>query len=208
MYTATKSFEFAAAHRVRNQILHGDMCEGQRRTKAKCRRIHGHNNLVEITLKSDRLIDDMVLDFNMFGFFKDIVDNYLDHHLILDKDDVTGKIIIDALMHQVEISEDHPKISLEPSAKLSTPDFEAWTVNMDLRPEQLEDSTARSCAEVLDGVTMVSFVTTSENFAKWIAQIFQKKLNEYNNTHYLDIKVHSVRYSESGKNCAEYLAEE
>jgi 6-pyruvoyltetrahydropterin/6-carboxytetrahydropterin synthase len=76
MYSVTKKFSFCYGHRLLNYA-------------GKCKNLHGHNGLVEISVDKEALDDlGMVVDF---GDIKDAakkwVDDTLDHRLILNEDD-------------------------------------------------------------------------------------------------------------------------
>jgi len=80
MYKISKQFGASYGHRVWNQTLNdGQVC--------KCRRLHGHNSVIELELESDSLTNDMVLDYNELKMFKSFVDEYIDHRTILDIND-------------------------------------------------------------------------------------------------------------------------
>lgn len=85
MYTITKEFEFAYAHRVWKQTLDPAMSNN---AKPKCRHVHGHNARVILTLCSPTLqAHDVVLDYNELNFFKKFLDDVLDHKYIVDEND-------------------------------------------------------------------------------------------------------------------------
>jgi 6-pyruvoyltetrahydropterin/6-carboxytetrahydropterin synthase len=81
-YKITKRIEFCYGHRL---IEH----------KGKCRYLHGHNALVEIDIKADKLDKDgMVMDFSdIRDIVKGWVDTNLDHRMILCKNDPVLKTL-------------------------------------------------------------------------------------------------------------------
>lgn len=96
MYTVVKRVEIAGAHQLKLPY------------PSKCSRVHGHNWIVEVTLKSETLDENgMVLDFSKI---KDVV-KQLDHTYI---NDVMGDInptaenmakwICDRLPHCVRVT--------------------------------------------------------------------------------------------------------
>jgi len=82
MYKVKKTFYVAYAHRLLDY-------------KGKCENLHGHNGLVEVTLKSKTLNrEKMVMDFTeLAGIAKKWADENLDHKVILSKKDPLLKIL-------------------------------------------------------------------------------------------------------------------
>jgi 6-pyruvoyltetrahydropterin/6-carboxytetrahydropterin synthase len=91
-YEITKVYRFEAGHRVWNQNLsngRGSQLSGNAcPVENKCRHIHGHSYIVEITIGSDTLDADMVMDFyHLKSAVKELIDHRLDHSFIIDKND-------------------------------------------------------------------------------------------------------------------------
>jgi 6-pyruvoyltetrahydropterin/6-carboxytetrahydropterin synthase len=82
MYEVKKTFHLAYGHR----LLH---------YKGKCENLHGHNGLVEITLKSGKLnAERMVMDFTELGAkMRTWLDDNLDHRVILSGDDPLAAVL-------------------------------------------------------------------------------------------------------------------
>lgn len=76
MHKIKKTFHLAYGHRLLNY-------------KGKCENLHGHNGLVEVTLKARKLNSEkMVMDFTELGKkMKTWLDANLDHKVILAKAD-------------------------------------------------------------------------------------------------------------------------
>lgn len=76
MYTVTKQIHFCYGHRLLNY-------------DGKCRWLHGHNGLVEITLAAEKLDErGMVYDFTIIKqVVKAWIDEHLDHKMILHRAD-------------------------------------------------------------------------------------------------------------------------
>ncbi len=76
MYTVTKQIHFCYGHRLLNY-------------DGKCRWLHGHNGLVEITLAAEQLDErGMVYDFTIIKqVVQAWIDEHLDHKMILHRDD-------------------------------------------------------------------------------------------------------------------------
>ena len=75
--TCSRKFNFDAAHRVKNH-------------ESKCKHLHGHRFLVEVTFAAEKGLDDVgrVIDF---GVLKEIlgtwIDDNLDHNILLFEED-------------------------------------------------------------------------------------------------------------------------
>ncbi len=91
-FEITKIFRFEAGHRVWKQnlaegkaaVLSGNMCIDN-----KCRNLHGHSYILEVTVGSDTLNEqDVVVDFyHIKNALKRLVDDVFDHSFIIDKND-------------------------------------------------------------------------------------------------------------------------
>ena len=82
MYTVTRLIHFCYGHRLLNY-------------KGKCRHPHGHNGVIEITMKSKKLNKlGMVMDFeDIKKTVQKWGDNELDHKMLLNKKDPLVKIL-------------------------------------------------------------------------------------------------------------------
>ena len=83
MYKIKKTFHLAYGHRLLGH-------------KGKCSSLHGHNGVVEVTLKASKLNgENMVMDFTELGHkVKDWLDSNLDHKVILSKKDPLLKVLM------------------------------------------------------------------------------------------------------------------
>lgn len=84
MYKVCKTLHFSYAHR----LIH---------YQGKCAHLHGHNALIEIELKAEKLDERaLLIDFNDI---KDIANNWinqeLDHKTLLCKEDPLAKVLAD-----------------------------------------------------------------------------------------------------------------
>ena len=74
MFTIAKQFHFSASHTI----------EGVP-DDHPCKRLHGHNYIVELILRSDSLnAAGFVVDYLDLASFKNIIDNELDHRHLND----------------------------------------------------------------------------------------------------------------------------
>jgi len=82
MHKIKKTFHLAYGHRLPGH-------------KGKCAGLHGHNGVVEVTLKASKLNDEkMVMDFAELGRqVKEWLDENLDHKVILSKHDPLLKVL-------------------------------------------------------------------------------------------------------------------
>jgi 6-pyruvoyltetrahydropterin/6-carboxytetrahydropterin synthase len=192
-----KSFSFCYGHRVHNQRLdtkfteNGDAC-------LACRHLHGHEGLIKVFLEEidpgvNIKATGMVTDFKHLGWFKNFIDDVLDHKMILDlKDPLNSENLIWLL-------DDDEEIDFEVLHKMPEgywiPDLtkiydSMKTFNWD--PEN--NPKAKAIIEKYEGVVLVDFVPTSENLAAWLLEIAQKKMQELPN-----IRVKAVEYWETPK---------
>lgn len=82
MHKIKKTFHLAYGHRLLNY-------------NGKCENLHGHNGVVEVTLKAARLNSErMVMDFTELGrTVKAWLDENLDHKVILAEADPLGPVL-------------------------------------------------------------------------------------------------------------------
>ena len=82
MYKIKKTFHLAYGHRLLNH-------------NGKCKNLHGHNGVVEITLAAAELNSEMmVMDFTELGLkMKTWLDDNLDHKMILAKADPLAGVL-------------------------------------------------------------------------------------------------------------------
>ena len=94
MYKIVKQFTADIAHIIPNQDLskfQGTEFECKSKV-CKCKRIHGHTIKIEVCLSNKRLDSSgMVIDFNYLKWFKDWIDDTLDHRFIGNMNDSKAK---------------------------------------------------------------------------------------------------------------------
>lgn len=191
MYTVEKTFEFDLAHRIHNQNLDGSFTETSKPV-LKCRRLHGHTAQLKIKLGADKLVDDMVIDYNEMGFVKRMIDDVLDHRTLLSTEDPLYEKVVKNIFkqHTSLIS----GISLFNDIK-----WHARTIDT----SSIEDQDIK---EFLSAFVIVPFTTSSENIAGWIAEVVKVHLELYNTRNNTDVKLISVSYKETPKSEAIYTA--
>lgn len=193
-WTIDKSFSFCYGHRVHNQRLNtkftdnGDSC-------LACRHLHGHEGLVKVFLEESSNSTNMsetgmVTDFKHLGWFKNFLDNTLDHKMILD--------IKDPLL-PYELPELHSPDTFELQTEYLTYwENEFWTVDLtrlinDMNLN-LDNPSEKALFEKYEGIVLVDFVPTSENLSGWLLSIANKKMKDLPG-----VRVKAVEYWETPK---------
>lgn len=189
MYTIEKTFTGDLAHRIHNQNLDSNFTEGNSKV-LKCRRLHGHTFSLKVKLGSEELVDDMVLDYNEIGFVKNMINDILDHRTLLSKNDPWFGKIVCIVPEYWEQSYGIPPL------KKTEWDCEQVDIS------NIEDQDIK---EFLSSFTLVPFTTSSENIAKWIYGIVEKRVDTYNKRNNTNVKVLSVSYKETPNSEAIYL---
>jgi 6-pyruvoyltetrahydropterin/6-carboxytetrahydropterin synthase len=174
MYTISKNFEFDYGHRVHNQLLDKTHSIDD---KCVCRHLHGHRGVITVTLCAEVLERGMVTDFKHLNWFKEWVNNTLDHKMILDWSDPMRETF-------VPYSEGKPK-KVEYNKETGIRYFD-MTGEAEVRKDFYE------------GNVFVDFVPTSERMCLWLMQIL---VSHFKDT---DIKVMKVEFSETPKTKACY----
>jgi 6-pyruvoyltetrahydropterin/6-carboxytetrahydropterin synthase len=164
-----KSFDFCYGHRVHNQRLDSNFTESGD-TCLACRHIHGHQGQVKVFLTSngDNVKNTgMVTDFKHLGWFKNFLDDTLDHKFIMDIEDPLFKSefpLCKNLTNVYKMKEGFHIPNLTEIYKL-------------LETENLNSDEFRAIQEKYEGAVFVDFVPTSENLCAWLLEICQKKMS-------------------------------
>lgn len=190
----SKKFNFEYAHRVHNQRLNSEFTD-RGETKCACRHLHGHSGIVEVHLEevvTGKNITEtgMVVDFKNLGFFKNFIDDYLDHKIILDKNDPLLPYEVPEIWSkgQAKLFEEY---LINDDRGFSTVNLNILTEKMDLDQNHPYDL---ALIEKYEGIVFVDFVPTSENLAAWLLKIADEKIRKLEN-----VKVSSVDYWETQK---------
>src|SRR5574344_644177 len=172
MYTITKSFEFDYAHRVWNQSLNQQYSVDN---MPKCRHIHGHHGVISVTLVAKELNKgEMVTDFKHLNWFRDFINDKLDHKLILDQRDP----FIDKYI---------PSLKGVPSSSEGFTFIEGINGKFEVE------------VEVEAGVVLMGCVPTSENFARILCNLVAHRMQDFTN-----IQKVQVSFSETPQSKATY----
>lgn len=176
-YIIHKDFEFCYGHRVSNQQLQANFADD---TKCSCRHLHGHEGRVTVAVASESLHRDMVTDFRHLEFVKRFINQYLDHHFILDRaDPLYQRISGDPLLLPVHL--------------MGSEQVAGWVPDLaacaHLSPAELE---------LVEGLFVVDFVPTSENLSAWMAGLIGACIEP------LGVQLHSVTWWETPRSRSEF----
>ncbi|RLA82398.1 MAG: 6-carboxytetrahydropterin synthase [Epsilonproteobacteria bacterium] len=169
-WSISKQFDFCYGHRVWSQTLNTEFSlDGC----LACRHLHGHQGKIVVYLKSDKLENGMVTDFNHLNWFKQFLDDTLDHKFIIDINDPLFETMLPHYKDKENLYQ-HPQ-------NYRTPDLN----HIKGKPSHIY--------EMYEGFIIVDFVPTSENISAWLLQIVQKKMMEIN------INVSHIEFFETPK---------
>ena len=185
MHSIEKLFNFAYGHRVWSQTLNKefsiDSC-------LACRHLHGHEGQIAVGLKHSSLKEGMVTDFKHLNWFKEWVDDVIDHKFIIDIHDpmferITGRKREDVKFRRTLTSNSSSDIGYLP-------------LIAEMQPEFTEESVADN--EITESFVVVRFVPTSENLSKWFFKIVTEKMSKF------DLEVAYIKFNETPKSMAVY----
>ena len=185
MYRISKDFSFCFGHRVHTQQLTagyaGDL-------KCACRHLHGHEGLVRVTLSARHLNDQgMVTDFRHLEWLKRLIDTHIDHQFVFHKEDPLLPVLVPY------VSEDQWVTQL-----LTNSEGFSLAIGASYNPDLLPlDGPFR---EYLEGLFLVDFVPTSENFSRWLHGLVQHYMNP------LGVHVDSVTWYETPRSSSTFYA--
>jgi len=190
MFKISKEFNLEFGHRVHTQSLNHDFC-AKGDVKQCCRHLHGHSGIVTVSLEADKIDRrGMVVDFKELGWFKDFIDNNLDHKFIIDGNDPLFAALVTDVLPQQKILFNRVYIG----GNDGQPQIVGAVVALDL----LDIKPETPIYELLEGYFIVDFVPTSENLSAWLFDIVQQKMKPFN------VKVSEVSWKETAKSIARY----
>jgi len=187
-----KSFSFCYGHRVHNQRLDTKFTESGDACLA-CRHLHGHEGLVKVFLEEgengSNVADiGMVTDFKHLGWFKNFLDDTLDHKFIMDIKDPLFENEFGFCIKNKNLIHIHKM-----KEGFFIPDLtflkEQLDIDATLTPEQRS-----SIFEKYEGAVFVDFVPTSENLAAWLLEVVHEKMKDLPN-----VRVKAIEYWETPK---------
>lgn len=172
----SKEFEFCYGHRVWSQSLNTefslDPC-------LKCRHLHGHQGKILVYLEANELKDGMVTDFKHLNWFKQFIDDVLDHKFILDINDPLFATLLP---------------NIDKKDLITFPQAYKLVDLTQFRDDEIHIS------ELYESYIIVDFVPTSENLSAWFLKIVQEKMNK------LNVKVSHVEFLETPKSKSTFYA--
>jgi len=168
-----KQFDFCYGHRVWSQELN---VEFSLDSCLACRHLHGHQGKIKIYLENDNLQNGMVTDFKHLNWFKEWLDNVLDHKFIIDKND---PLFFDLMSH-------YSKDGKMDEEKFFYFDEGYWLCDL-----QYIDN--KALIEKYEGMVVVDFVPTSENISAWLLKIANQKMQK------LGVNVVAIEFWETPK---------
>ena len=169
-WNISKQFDFCYGHRVWSQELNKDFALDE---CLKCRHLHGHQGKIIVHLESNKLQNGMVTDFKHLNWFKQFLDDTLDHKFIVD---INDPLFSTLLPHYKD-----KKNLVKFSEGFMIPDI---TIIQD-EPVHIK--------EMYEGYVIVNFVPTSENLSAWLLQIVHDKMKT------IDVKATSLEFYETPK---------
>ncbi len=205
-YIIDKSFSFCYGHRVHNQRLDTEFTESGDACLA-CRHLHGHEGLVKVFLEEESQLNSnvvstgMVTDFKHLGWFKNFLDDTLDHKFIMDLRD---PLFMDEFGHVATrgLDIDHgygyadsTKI-VEMKEGYFIPDLtqiEEALGNL-ANNGHINQAEFDASFEKYEGAIFVDFVPTSENLTAWLLTVVRMKMAKLPN-----VKVKAIEYWETPK---------
>jgi 6-pyruvoyltetrahydropterin/6-carboxytetrahydropterin synthase len=169
-WNISKQFDFCYGHRVWSQELNPefslDSC-------LMCRHLHGHQGKIIVHLESETLQNGMVTDFKHLNWFKQFLDDTLDHKFIIDINDPLFETLLP------HYKDKNGFITHKEGFK--TPDM------------SIIQNEPQHIFEMYEGYVIVDFVPTSENLSAWLLEIVQEKMKP------LNVTVSHLEYFETPK---------
>lgn len=191
-YVIDKQFNFAYGHRVWSQKLNKEYASDD---KLVCRHLHGHEGQVHVHLTpinfENKLVDGMVTDFKHLGWFKEFIDDNIDHKFIMDVNDPLFEH--EVLTPLFSVQRDNILYSEFVKYALIENSWGFKVVN-----KTYYENLPEYLIEKYEGMVFVDFVPTSENLCFWLNQIVNKKMNP------LGVKCSKLEFRETPKSRATY----
>ena len=172
----SKEFDFCYGHRVWSQTLDKEFSLDE---CLKCRHLHGHQGKILVYLEAEALNNGMVTDFKHLNWFKQFIDDILDHKFILDINDPLYSTLL-------------PLVEKNELVK-----FEEGYSIVDLTKFANEEIHIK---ELYEGYIIVDFVPKSENLSAWFLRIVQNKMKK------LNVKVSHIEFLETPKSKSTFYA--
>jgi 6-pyruvoyltetrahydropterin/6-carboxytetrahydropterin synthase len=150
MHKIGKTFNFAYGHRVWSQKLNVELSMD---SCLACRHLHGHEGIVTVFMCADKLTNSMVTDFKHLNWFKQFVDDYLDHKFIIDIHDPLFELITRRYPSDVKR-------------------YDNGLGYFALTQDELDN-------EFVESFVIVDFVPTSENLSKYLYDVVDSVMSKH-----------------------------
>ncbi len=177
-WNISKEFDFCYGHRVWSQKLNSKFSIDD---SLVCRHLHGHQGKIKIYLEANELRDSMVTDFKHLNWFKEFINETIDHKFILDINDPLFPNLLKDFYINGEVV-----------------NLKKMNENYFIPKIDTLDNPSSVLIEMYESYILVDFVPTSENISLWIHKIVQDKMKE------LNVLVSKVKFFETPKTCSEF----
>lgn len=193
-FTIDKQFDFCYGHRVHNQRLDTKFTDNGCACLA-CRHLHGHQGTVKVFLEATQSNMNisktgMVTDFKHLGWFKNFIDDVLDHKMILDLEDPLLSYELPELCTLDKKMFDMDSLIYD-NRGFYTVDMNKLVNDLSLDMYNPYDM---ALYEKYEGIVLVDFVPTSENLTAWLLSVVEFKMKDM-----MGVKVKAVEYWETPK---------
>ena len=173
MYIISKEFTVDFGHRIWTQEVDKQLSNN---AQNKCRFLHGHTAKIVVNIVGDTLEGGMVTDFNNLNWFKEWLDEWIDHRFVIDTNDP----MMNLLYLKYEIDLIRSKVKLLSFIKYNN---EGGGFNPDY----------------MGSFTFINCIPSAENMARLLYNFVQGKIGKHK------IKIHSVEFWETPKSKAVYI---
>lgn len=177
-WNISKQFDFCYGHRVWSQKTDEEYSLSN---CFACRHLHGHQGTIIVHLEAKDLTNGMVTDFHHLNWFKQFIDDVIDHKFLID---INDPLFATLLPHFANKQDLVPK--------------QDGYMTVDFSKIGQEDEHIR---ELYEGMIIVEFVPTSENLSAWILDIIQNKMKK------IGVYVSHIEFFETPKSRSTYYNE-
>ncbi len=178
----SKEFEFDFGHRVWTQALDPRF---SLTSQCVCKRLHGHRGkvVVEITVNDDIVNKTgMVTDFKHLAFFKQFIDDNIDHRTLID---INDPFILQH--HLIEMPNDFYAILYkdgEQKHEITLKSFRQLIDYFDFSKFETIRVVPINCSDIeiinfIESFVFCNFVPTAENIAKYFYTYLNEKFKDF-----------------------------
>ena len=183
MWEISKSFDFCFGHRVAVQQLDSKFSMDN---KCACRHLHGHQGKVIVHFSGNDLNDQsMITDFKHANWLKVFLDKVMDHKFLVDMAD---PFLTTFMLERLEYTNE-PLLVKSKCGSYRYVNPKAYKNKIPFEHE------------IYEGLIIVEFVPTAENFSKWLFEIVNEKMLE------IGVNTSKVEFYETPKCKSVYIKE-